>query len=127
MTANIPVCLRAFDGFEDDVWNNTSHSELSQINADSERTCRVGQAGNAMHSECVGMVLLYILTAGNCSITDLESTPTRGLDRIVRRGPAPAATLAADMAQAKTTKRSLSSGLASMAAMVMGRSAWPRL
>ena len=53
-------------------------SDVCDLEADTERTCRIGQAGTAMHTECVGIVLAYVLTRGNMSVSELKGTHQLG-------------------------------------------------
>lgn len=42
---------------------------------DHGRTARIGQAGNAMHSEIVGLVILYVLSKGGAADPQATTRP----------------------------------------------------
>ena len=65
----IPVCGFALDGYELDTWDNP---DVSSAVADSERTSRIGQAGNAMHLQAVGLAMAYVLSRGNSDVSQLD-------------------------------------------------------
>ena len=75
------LCSFALDGYENDVPDLDTQSGKSQacdLDADGDRASRIGQAGNAMHTECVGIMLAYALTRGNTSVSDLKQTHQLG-------------------------------------------------
>ena len=125
MTEGVPACLHATHGFESDTFDADCGAGLSNVEPDTERTCRIGQAGNAMRSECVGLMLVYILTGGNTSVAQLKDATAKGMRRIIREvaGSQAAGATSAASASARGSKRQLSAGLTGMAAMLMGRSA----
>ena len=46
------------------VKSTTSANESNGSDSESGRTARIGQAGNAMHAQMVGMALLHVLSCG---------------------------------------------------------------
>ena len=59
LSGGVVTCSYAMD-YESDTEMTAEH--LGGIQADLNRTSCIGQAGNAMHSNCVGLVLGFILT-----------------------------------------------------------------
>ena len=60
----VAVCSFAQDGYETDT-ADAPPSSWRDAEIDADRTARIGQAGNAMHVQCMGVVLIYILSRGN--------------------------------------------------------------
>ena len=72
MSFDVPLCSWAADpdSEDEDSWKG--------VDKDADRTARIGQAGNCMHTQCVGLALLHALSSGNM--------PVKALDRIGMRG-----------------------------------------
>ena len=48
------------------------------VERDTDRTARIGQAGNCMHTQCIGIVLLHVISSGNMSLAALDDIGMRG-------------------------------------------------
>ena len=75
LSYGVATCPFALDGYDDDSYAD-SGSGWTHITRDCDRTSRSGQAGNAMHVQCVGVVLAYVLSHGN---TKVDIIRKRGL------------------------------------------------
>ena len=62
------VCSFAMDGYDTDTADSDTWRSAE---VDMNRTARIGQAGNAMHSQCVGIVLFHIIGSGNTKLSDI--------------------------------------------------------
>lgn len=83
----VAVCSFAQDGYETDT-ADAPPSSWRDAEIDADRTARIGQAGNAMHVQCMGVVLIYILSRGNMRRDVAAAVP----------GPVPAPATAAGQA-----------------------------
>ena len=107
----IAVCSFAQDGYETDTADAPS-SSWREAEPDTNRTARIGQAGNAMHVQCMGVVLIHILSRGNMR-RDVEP------EALV---PAAAAApwVSGSSSSTAPSPAPLSAGLLGMARMVLG-------
>ena len=106
-----PTCAEMEDM---DAWRHAT--------ADTQRTSRIGQAGNAMHAECIAITIAFILSRGNMSVDDLNNCGMYG--RLVPRS-ANTSNLASgsstgSSSQDRNRGRGLSRSLLAVAAMIAG-------
>ena len=66
------LCMWALepDSDDEDSWKS--------VERDTDRTARIGQAGNCMHTQCIGIVLLHVMSSGNMSLAALDDIGMRG-------------------------------------------------
>ena len=103
----VPVCSFATEGHD---WDLADSTEWTEAEANTDRTARMGQAGNAMHTQCVGIVLAHVLSSGNRSLLQLQHENATRLTSSGSQNSTP-----------------LAPGLMRMAAMVMGTPRTSRL
>ena len=70
LSGGIAACSFALD------YDSDSEPQPDQVEADSERTSRIGQAGNAMHSNCIGLMVGYLLTQSQLSAASAPQPPS---------------------------------------------------
>ena len=69
-------------------------TSYSFAGSETSRTAKIGQAGNTMHSQCIGAVLLFVVTHGGMS---LEQMRALGLHEGVCRRYVPGSFLSAPL------------------------------
>ena len=72
MSFDVPLCSWATDpdSEDEDSWK--------EAEKDADRTARIGQAGNCMHTQCIGLVILHALSNGNMPVKALDQAGMRG-------------------------------------------------
>ena len=97
----VAVCTWAMDDYDNDDYSteNCRRAMLTAA-ADNDRTSRIGQAGNAMHAECVGLSIAYVLSQGTSKSSGSDARGTE---------------------QQPGSSSRLSPALKGMAAMIAGR------
>ena len=136
----IATCTWANENFDTDNFEYESRASWKAVSPDLQRTSRIGQAGNAMHAECVGVAISWVLIHGvasrcestGCGFGPMNAAPTATTPEMHEvaddhADDADAAKLratcnrAAPQAQKKASSSSLlSNTLSSMARMIAG-------
>ena len=97
----VAVCSFAQDGYETDT-ADAPPSSWRDAEIDADRTARIGQAGNAMHVQCMGVVLIYILSRGNMRRDVAAAGPGTAAGQAAEPEALPQAAVAAAAAQCKS-------------------------
>lgn len=99
----VAVCSFAQDGYETDT-ADAPPSSWRDAEIDADRTARIGQAGNAMHVQCMGVVLIYILSRGNMrrDVAAAVPAPATAAGQAAEPEALPQAAVAAAAAQCKS-------------------------
>ena len=74
----VALCTWAADEYEEDIFDPDQLGALQGISADENRTSRIGQAGNAMHTECVGTAIAWILCHCGSDVATILKSKSRG-------------------------------------------------
>ena len=116
LSYGVATCGFALDDYDDDCVENTAWQSAEP---DTDRTSRIGQAGNAMHTESVGIMIAYVLSRGNCCVSQLDA------ENFGKLTPPDLATDARSASRAAVTsgvtRTALSSNLLGLAKMIKGR------
>ena len=128
----IATCTWANESFDTDNFEYESRASWKAVSPDLQRTSRIGQAGNAMHAECVGVAISWVLiygVASSCESTgfgpmnapEMHEFPNNHADDADAAKLRATCNRAAPQAQKKASSSSLlPQTLSSMARMIAG-------